>query len=137
MGSQEHSLRVQGSGPSSTERRTYLYQVAKRWLVYAFPKVDFESGPAKDGLVQVLDPDNKEEVLTLKVSDHDCDDLDDWIQASGYRSDWVYKVHNKVIDAPVWVEATKDVAVPFEWEFDDPIEVVGRRPLEPPESPKS
>jgi hypothetical protein len=111
--------------------------VAKTWLVYAFTKEDFEHGPAKQGLVQVIDPDNKDEVLTLKVSDHDCDDLDDWIAARGYRSDWVYRVHNKVIDAPVWVEATKNVAVPFEWEFDDPTEVVDRRLLQPPEDPAS
>ena len=100
--------------------------VAKRWLVYAFT---YEQGVAMSGVVRAVDPADATEELDLKVSDRDFDVLDDWLMWSGYRSDWVHRIHGNVIDHAVWVEATKDPAVPFEWVFEDPVEVVHRRAL--------
>jgi len=102
-------------------------EMAKKWLVYAFTFEDFEHGLAKQGLVEAIEPDSEDEVL-LKVSERDCDQLDDWIAARGYRSDWVYRVRKGVVETPVWVEATADAGVPFEWEFDDAVDVVDRHP---------
>jgi hypothetical protein len=36
-----------------------------------------------------------------------------------YRSGWVYRLRNGGVDQPIWLEATEDAAIPFEWEFDD------------------
>ena len=103
--------------------------MAKRWLVYAFTEEDYEAGAAKNGLIKAIDPDNPGELLTLKVSDHDCDDLDDWIGASGSRPGWWHIPGGSGIYKRIWREATKDIAIPFGWEFDDPIEIVEGRPM--------
>jgi len=75
--------------------------MAKKWKVMPFTAKELHT--AKQRLFQVVDPDDPDEVVTLRVSSADGE-----------------KAYDKMIDSG---------EIGFEWEFEDPTEVVARRKL--------
>jgi hypothetical protein len=85
---------------------TTVIDVPKKWLVYPFTKKDVDGGAALQRLFQVVDPNEPDIVVTLRVSRRDGEEA--------------------------YYEMLKpDTPVPFEWQFEDPTEMIYRRPLKP------
>ncbi len=98
-------MRICGGFATQNEAVT-VNSVPKRWLVYPFTKKDVDGGAAKQRLFQVVDPNEPDVVVTLRVSRRDGEDA-----------------YNKMLEP--------ETPVPFEWQFDDPTEVIYKRPLKP------